>query len=329
MNGELDYWRDRSADLPALELPTDRPYTPNRLTEVAAVGITAAAESVETVEAIGFGVPASTAQRLRTLADDHGATLPQTLLAALMVLIARYTGSDDVAVAAGAQRPGVTVHRADLSGDPSFAALLEQIRRGEAGGQDLLSEETLAALAAERSGSRRNPLFRLYFGYAGPEAEGLQALSGELEAQFDVAVRVRDSGEGGLAGEVRYSTALFDATTVERLAGHLVAVMEAVAAGAAADAGLRVGELSVLAAGECERLVAGGEGGFVELPAVGGVHELIAERAVVAPDAVAVVAGGESVTYGGLMARANRLARHLRSVGVGAESVVGLCLPRG
>ncbi|WP_148018058.1 AMP-binding protein, partial [Streptomyces sp. OR43] len=78
-----------------------------------------------------------------------------------------------------------------------------------------------------------------------------------------------------------------------------------------------------------EELVAGGDGGRVALPSVGGVHELIAERAAAVPDAVAVVAGAESVTYGGLMARANRMAHLLCDAGVGAESVVGLCLPRG
>ncbi|MGI5423693.1 non-ribosomal peptide synthase/polyketide synthase [Streptomyces sp. CA-179760] len=272
MNGELDNRRDRSTDLPALKLPTDRPYTPNRLTEVATVG---------------FGVPAPTVDRSRALADEHGATLPQTLLAALMVLIGRYSGSDDVAVAL--EGSGTTVHHTDLSGDPSYAELLEQVRRGEsdrAPGQDVdLSSD---------------------------------------EAPAMVAVRVGDTGVG-LAGEVQYSTALFDAATMERLAGHLVSVLEAVAV----DAGQRVGDLSVLGVGERGELVAGGDGGCVVLPLVGGVHELIAERAVAAPDVVAVVAGGESVTYGGLMVRANRLAHLLRGMGVGAESVVGLSLPRG
>ncbi|MFJ4243824.1 amino acid adenylation domain-containing protein, partial [Streptomyces iakyrus] len=220
-------------------------------------------------------MPAPTVDRSRALADEHGATLPQTLLAALMVLIGRYSGSDDVAVAL--EGSGATVHRTDLSGDPSFAELLEQVRRGESD-----------------------------------------------EAPALVTVKVADTGEG-LTGEVQYSTALFDAATVERLGAHLVSVLEAVAG----DAERPVGDLSVLGAGEREELVAGGDGGRVALPPVGGVHELIAERAVTSPDAVAVVAGGESVTYGGLMVRANRLAHLLRGMGVGAESVVGLCLPRG
>ncbi|MFJ6572690.1 condensation domain-containing protein, partial [Streptomyces sp. NPDC091292] len=292
MNGELDYWRDRVAELPALELPTDRPHMPGQLTEVATVG---------------FGVPAPTAQRLRALADERGVTLPHTMLAALSVLIGRYTRSDDVAVVAagiadaarGAKGSGpgsgsgsgVTVQRADLSGDPTFAELLERMRRGGAGGSaavddadgglESLSEDVLRSLAAERSGSR-SPLFQVYFGYVGAEGQG-DGLSGGLESEFDLVVRVRDGvrggagggvGDEGLVGEVQYSTALFDAATVERLAGHLVSVLEAVAVG---DAGQRVGELSVLSVGEREELVGGGVGEVVVLPSVGGVHELIAE----------------------------------------------------
>ncbi|MFC9248866.1 condensation domain-containing protein, partial [Streptomyces sp. NPDC057136] len=249
MNGELDYWRNQLADLPALELPTDRPHMPSRFTEVATVA---------------FRVPTQTAQRLRMLADEHGTTLPVTLLAALSVLIGRYAGSDDVAVVAGIEdaalatgRSGVTVQRADLSGEPSFAELLGRMRRGDAvegaavdAGRGVLSEEVLGALATERTDSR-SPLFQVYFGYAGPESDGYR-LSGVLESEFELAVRIGDSSEG-LVGEVQYSTGLFDAATVGRLAGHLVTLLEAVAA----DAGQRVGDLPVLSAGEREQLVEG------------------------------------------------------------------------
>ncbi|WP_159050670.1 amino acid adenylation domain-containing protein, partial [Streptomyces pseudovenezuelae] len=82
-------------------------------------------------------------------------------------------------------------------------------------------------------------------------------------------------------------------------------------------------------AGEVEQVVRGWNGASLVLPSVGGVHELIVARASAAPDAVAVVSGDRVLTYGGLVARAGRLARVLRARGVGAESVVGLCLPRG
>ncbi|WP_143145120.1 non-ribosomal peptide synthetase, partial [Streptomyces humi] len=123
----------------------------------------------------------------------------------------------------------------------------------------------------------------------------------------------------------QYSSALFDAVTVERLAGHLVTVLEAVGE----DAGRRVGELPVLSSGEWDEVVAGWNATAAVVPSVGGVGELVARRVAEAADVVAVVSGDVVVTYGGLMARANRLAHYLRSVGVGAESVVGLCVERG
>ncbi|MFD9204103.1 AMP-binding protein, partial [Streptomyces anthocyanicus] len=134
-----------------------------------------------------------------------------------------------------------------------------------------------------------------------------------------------ESGDGTLKAGIQYSTGLFDAVTVERMAGHLVTLLDAVVA----DADRAIDELAVLSAAERDLVVEGWNASSVESPAVGGVHELIARHAVATPDAVAVVVGGESVTYGGLMVRASRLAHQLRSVGVGAESVVGLCVSRG
>ncbi|MGW6642430.1 amino acid adenylation domain-containing protein [Streptomyces iakyrus] len=341
------YWRDQLADLPALELPTDRMRPPVRSTDGAAVD---------------FSVPAPAAEALRTLSRKNGVTMSMTLLAAFDVLLGWYTGSDDVVVGtpvANRNRAetedligffvNTLVMRTDLSGDPTFTELLSRVRKTALAAyahQDLPFEQLVDELVTERDRSR-TPLFQVFFNYTpegntpegnpgqGDGQERPDAHEGDADASsvdalaatsvnFDLAVALADH-DGALAGQIEYSTALFDATTVERMARHLVALLEAVAA----DAKQRVGELPVLSAGERELVVEGWNASSVELPAARGVQELIAERAVATPDAVAVVAGGESLTYGGLMARANRLAHHLRSVGVGAESVVGLCLPRG
>ena len=119
---------------------------------------------------------------------------------------------------------------------------------------------------------------------------------------------------------------MFDAATVGRLAGHLGVLL----AGVAGGPGLRLSGLGVLSAGERDLVVRGwNERVAVPVPAAGGVHELIAVRAGLCPDAVAVVSGDVQVSYGCLVGRAGRLAGLLREAGVGAESVVGLCLPRG
>uniref|UniRef100_UPI001651ABD6 non-ribosomal peptide synthetase n=1 Tax=Streptomyces sp. or43 TaxID=2478957 RepID=UPI001651ABD6 len=346
------YWRDQLADLPALELPTDRMRPPVRSTDGAAVD---------------FSVPAPAADALRALSRKSGVTMSMTLLAAFDVLLGWYTGSADVVVGtpvANRNRAetedligffvNTLVMRTDLSGDPTFTELLGRVRKTALAAyahQDLPFEQLVDELVTERDRSR-TPLFQVFFNYTPETNAGHNAgnnagrhdgrndgqdrrdayeadaspvdVLAATSVNFDLAVALADHA-GALAGQIEYSTALFDAATVERMAGHLVALLEAVAA----DAKQRVGELPVLSAGERDLVVEGWNAASVELPAVRGVHELIAERAVATPDAVAVVAGAESVTYGGLMVRANRLARHLRSMGVGAESVVGLCLPRG
>ncbi|MFC9249714.1 amino acid adenylation domain-containing protein, partial [Streptomyces sp. NPDC057136] len=336
LDGQLGYWQDQLKNMPTLELPMDRPRPAVRSSE----GAQAA-----------FTIPEAVAEPLRALSRESGATMFMTLLAAFDVLLGRYAGSDDVVVGtpvANRNRAetedligffvNTLVLRTDLSGDPSFRELLERVRGTALGAyahQDVPFEQLVDDLAVERDRSR-SPLFQVFFSYdtgGAPEAAGelSSERSGESPGhtartvQFDLALRLGDSEGGGLAGQIEYSTALFDAATVERMMAHLVTLLRAVAE----EADCRVGELSVLSAGERELVVEGWNASSVVLPSVGGVHELVAERAVATPDAVAVVSGDEWLTYGGVMARANRLARYLRGSGVGAESVVGLCLPRG
>ncbi|MFD3658961.1 condensation domain-containing protein, partial [Streptomyces sp. NPDC058620] len=324
LDGQLSYWRSMLADAPELELPTDRPRP----------AVRSSAGAVQR-----FSVSARTAEALRELSRESGASMFMTLLAAFNVLLGRYAGSDDVVVGtpvANRNRAetedligffvNTLVLRTDLSGDPTFRELVGRVRETALGAyahQDVPFEQLVDELVTERDRSR-NPLFQVLFSYVAGESEGAAGdaagegpgdraeASGEpgpsaLPVKFDLAVTMGDA-DGPLTGTIEYSTALFDAATVERLAGHLITVLEAVAE----SGDRRVGELPVLSVGERELVVEGWNASSVVLPLVGGVHELIAGRAVVSPDAVAVVVGGESLTYGGLMGRASRLAHYLR-----------------
>ena len=332
--GQLAYWRGRLAGAPVLELPADRPRPPVRSTAGAVAQ---------------FSVPAEVAAGLRAVARGGGATMFMTLLAAYAVLLGRYSGQDDVVVgtpAANRNHAGTEdligffvntlVLRADLSGDPEFTGLLGRVREVALGAyahQDLPFEQLVDALVSDRDRSR-TPLFQVFFNYAqtgGGDAAGRgggQATGAEvrrLPALFDLTLSVADAGEGGLSGGIEYSTALFDHATVERMCGHLVALLEAVAA----DAGRPLSGLVMVTEREHEQLAGWGAGAAVVVPAAGGIHELVAARAAACPDAVAVVCGEESLTYAELEERADLLARYLRHMGAGVETVVGLCLDRG
>ncbi|MFI2352996.1 non-ribosomal peptide synthase/polyketide synthase, partial [Streptomyces sp. NPDC019443] len=326
---QLDYWRQELAGVPVLELPTDRPRPPVRSTEGAVHR---------------FSVPDGTAEALRALSGRSGTTMSMTLLAAFSVLLGRYAGSDDVVVGtpvANRNRAetedligffvNTLVMRTDLSGDPSFSEVLGRVREtalGAYGHQDVPFEQLVDDLVVERDRSR-TPLFQVLYTYAAADPDDVHheetgaepdadpgRNTGPLPVKYDLMLALAESG-GALTAEIQFSAALFEAGTVERMAGHLVTLLEAVAV----DAGRRVGEVPLVAAAELDRLTRVWNDTAVVLPAaVGGVHEWIAGRAAVSPDVVAVVWGDVSLTYGGLLARANGLAHHLREVGVGPES---------
>ncbi|MEU9191384.1 amino acid adenylation domain-containing protein [Streptomyces sp. NPDC048484] len=345
MARQLTYWQSRLGGAPVLELPTDRPRPPVRSNEG---GV------------ISFTVPETVATGLRAVACDAGATLFMTLLAAVAVVLGRYGGGHDVVIGtpvAGRNRVetedlvgffvNTLVLRTDLSGDPAFSELLGRVRRTALDAyahQDLPFEQLVDALATERDRSR-TPLFQVLVSHvvgepgdddaavtSGGDTADRDTWSGDtsggdtpdeaLPVKYDLLVTLAGTASGGcLTGVIEYSTALFDATTVQRLAGHLGTVLEAVAE----DSGRPLSRLPMLTRTERAALTDEWKG----IPAAAaGVPERIAARAAADPDAVALVCDGASLTYGGLIARANRLAHHLRAAGVGAESIVGLCLPR-
>ncbi|MET0397745.1 MAG: condensation domain-containing protein, partial [Longimicrobiaceae bacterium] len=329
---QLAYWRERLADAPALlELPTDHPRP-------AAQSFRGASEPVQ--------LPPEVLERLRALGRQEGATPYMVALAAFQALLSRYSGSEDVVVGspvAGRGRGEVEgligffintlVLRTDLSGDPSFRELVGRVRSVTLGAyehQEVPFERLVAELSPERSLSHA-PLFQVAFtldnaqdtggGLAGLSVQGFGA---ELEsAKFDLSLSLT-AGSDGLRGGLTYSTDLWEAATMRRLAGHFTRLVEQ----AAADPDARISQATLM--GEAERRQVVEEWGRtpVERPTGAFIHELFAAQAERTPLAPAVIAGEDALTYAELDARADRLARRLAELGAGPEVRVGICLER-
>ncbi|WP_203854840.1 non-ribosomal peptide synthetase, partial [Dactylosporangium siamense] len=325
LEAQLDYWRERLAGLPTLELPADRPRPAVRSVEGAA---------------IRFTVPERVADGLRAVARAGGASMFMTALSAFTALLSRYTGQDDIVVGtpiANRSRAEVEgligfflntlVVRADLSGDPTFTELLSRVRAGTLAAyahQDLPFERLVDELEVARDRSR-TPLFQTLFTYetadgpvgAADDDGSIADHVAAAPATFDLSVSLGEAADG-LAGVIRYSTALFDADRMRRLIGHFQQVLAAVAA--EAD-DLRVSQLPLL--------TPEWDAGAAAPAWAGSVDELVAARSARQPGAVALVSGEDTVSYAGLQDRVGRLAGRLRAAGVGAESVVGICVERG
>ncbi|MFD0579116.1 amino acid adenylation domain-containing protein [Dactylosporangium darangshiense] len=319
LEGEVGFWREALAGAPVLELPTDRPRPPVRSTEGAVVG---------------FAVPADVVEGLRAVARDAGVSMFMTLLGAFSVLLGRYSGQDDVVVGtpiANRNRAEIEgligffvntlVLRTDLSGDPTFGELLGRVRERTLAAyahQDVPFEHLVDALDVDRDRSR-TPLFQVLFNYV--SGEDGQAGPGAVSALYDLTLVMSETPDG-LVGSVEYSTALFDDARMARLVGHLQRLLAGVALG------VRLSEVPVLTSVESADLAVWCAGDAV-VPWSGGVGAQIAGWAATDPDRVAVRCGDVVLTYGVLRRRVLGLAGRLRRLGVGAESLVGLCVERG
>ncbi|HEY7767793.1 amino acid adenylation domain-containing protein [Longimicrobium sp.] len=334
LDRQLAYWRERLAGAPELlELPADRPRPPMRTYEGATVPVNFSPELLE---------------RSQTLGRSEGATLYMTLLAAFQVLLSKYTGIEDIVVGspiAGRTRGEVEaligffvntlVLRTDLSGDPSFREVLRRVRETTLGAyehQDVPVEKLVEELQPERSLSH-SPLFQVMFtlqnagdGNAGSSLPGLRVSGAGAElasAKFDLSLTLTPTSRG-LRGGLTYSTDLFEPGTVERMARHLERVLEQIGA----DVDVRLSRLDLLGAAERAIVLEEWNRTVAEVPADRCIHELIEAQALRTPGAVAVRFEAESLTYGELNERANRLAHHLRRHGVGPEVRVGVLMER-
>lgn len=332
IDSQLAYWKENLAGAPAvLDLPADRPRP---------------AVPTHRGARYFFALSKPLSDGLQELSRREGATLFMTLLAGLNVLLHRYTGRTDIVVGspvAARNRSEIEgllgfflnmlVLRTDLSGSPGFKEVLGRVRAAALGAyahQDVPFERLVEELHLKRELSIP-PLFQVMFVLQSrvPEplrASGLTMTAENLDrpaATCDLTVHLAET-PGGLEGFIEYSTELFDERTIAQFARHLRALLGAIMA----DPESEIDGLSYLSNEEVRRTLYEWNATQVEEPLHRTIPDLFETQVERTPDAIAVIHGNRVLSYCGLNARANQLARYLQRLGVGPEVLVGICLPR-
>ena len=317
---QLSYWKERLAGCSDfLALPTDRPRPANRTFQ--------RAQETRTLPDVFIA-------EFHHLADQEHATLFEVLFSAFQTLLHRYTGSQDI-VTGSLLPPGaietLTPLRTDLSGDPQFRDLLSRVRedlRDDFAHKDVLLEKLTEALGLERSDSYA-PLFQVTFELLGltEEPAGLSRLMDSLESEpdrceFDLSMEVRFNALGFYC-TLGYNPDLFEAGTVQRMLGHYQTILEAVVR----NPNTPVSRLPLLTEAERHELLVEWNDTRADYPLT-CVHRLFEEQVRRTPAATALVYEDRALTYAELNAEANRLAHALKSLGVGPNVTVGLCIER-
>ena len=295
-----------------------------------------------------FTVSREHAQPLRELARDSGVSMYTVLLAAFKTLLHRYTGVEDLVVGAPASGrhheetaqllgffSNTLALRTDLSGDPPFVELLQRIKATTLEAQihqELPFEKLVEVLNPQRSQSH-SPVFQVLLGYdvvslpaAGAGGHAARTAPGSRLAV--VAVRSLDRPAGDARRIAARATRVrdrplrrFDDRAPDRPLHDPVRARSA----ATATVGSRSSRSSQQRSGT--RCSPSGTGPSAPMTAAACTSS-IADQAERSPGAIAVVSGQDRLTYGELEARSNQLARELVDVGVGAGSLVGICLER-
>jgi amino acid adenylation domain-containing protein len=329
----INYWRQHLASAVPLQLPYDHPRP---------------AQPRFHGSMLPVRIPNNLAVGLRALSRQAGSTLFQTLAAAFAVLMQRYSGQDDVVFGSLSDLRVRTelesmvgycltplVLRVDISDDPPFFELLKRVRA------DLLSAlehlvpfDRLVRELNPRRDPRANPLFQAAVVLEPPSGTSdpswslhqMEADIGDAvgHAKFDLHLELDERPEGHIDGRLIFDSDLFERDTIRRMAAHLNTLLE----GVVVNAEQRVSALPLLRETELQQqLIEWNATGRV-YPRDALVHELIARQAASAPSAVAVVCGGDRLTYAELDGRANQIAQRLRAAGAGAGTMVGICVER-
>ncbi|MDM8531500.1 amino acid adenylation domain-containing protein [Anaerolineales bacterium HSG25] len=333
---KLQYWQKKLVSAPPLlELPIDYPRPATQSFEGATMS---------------FTLPTDLTEPLKTLSQETGCTLFMTLLAGFKVLLYRYTHQTDILVGvpvANRPQPELTeligffvntiVLRTDMSNQPTFREFLSQIKQTTLDAYD--HQEVPFEQVVERLGLERNlsyqPLFQVMFTLENSFLKGLNLLDLELSwlevenktSKFDLTLTMTEGEQ--LSGLFEYNRDLFDPATITRMIGHL----ETLLTGIVANPDQKITHLPLLTEAERHQLLVEWNDTAVDYPRDTCIHQLFEEQVEKTPDATAVIMADSSdnspqLTYRELNQRANQLAYHLQGMGVGPETLVGICVER-
>jgi amino acid adenylation domain-containing protein len=328
---QLAYWKKQLVGLPMLLLPLDFP----RPSVQSFHGSTVPLEFPEGI------YPA-----LRSLARSEDATMFMVTLAAFAVVLHFYSGQDEIVIGTPVANRGRAelegligffvnslVLRLDLQGEPSFREVIRRVRRVALDAfrhQDLPFEKLVEELVPERD-MGRNPLFQVTFQmFAAPGSGSDSSETGDrrleprhASAKFDLRLDVYEYG-GRLDGMIEYSTDLFQEDTMQRLSALYTRVLEQMVA--------RPEQVALhaplLTAEEKQEIIAAGRGETLDFSSLSPLPQLFEEQVSKTPDAVAVSLGDRSLNFRELNEQANRLAWHLRSLGIGPDVLAGVVIER-
>ncbi|MFY9744116.1 MAG: amino acid adenylation domain-containing protein [Candidatus Sulfotelmatobacter sp.] len=330
---QLDHWkRTLQGAPPVLRLPTDRP----RPAEQTFRGATHTS-----------AVPADIVERVKAFAARQQATPFMLFLAAFKVLLFRYTGEADVVVGvpvAGRSRVetealiGFFVNslalRSDLNGNPRFIDFLAQVRETTLAAfahADVPFEQVVEALQPERNLSY-NPIFQVMCSsiksaVGSRDFGNLKVFPYVIDRStsiFDLNVTLVEWLDGRWWTQIDYNTDLFDGPTIERLQQHFHNLLERIAA----NPEQRIADLPLLSQSEQRELVVDFNNTSADFQRDRCLHNFFEEQVTRTPDAIAVIAGDERISYGELNQRAYGLASQLLRQGVGPDTAVGICADR-
>ena len=327
---QTDYWREQLAgDLPHLRLPADRP-SPATYSYRGAMK--------------AFAVSAEMTAALEAASRSEGVTLYMFLLAGFKTLLQRYSGQDDILVGGVSDTQRRTEFektvgmflkflplRTHPAGEMSFREYLAQVKDillGALANNDVPFDHLVRDLQPKRESTRR-PFFQVTLSMNPPRVAAadprwdLTQMDTETGfTKLDLYLEV-DARPEGLMAKFIYSTDLFDAATIDRMAEHLLTLLQS----AMETPGARLCDLRMLTAAEERQLKDGWNHTYREIPQT-TVHELIEQQVARTPNSIAVEAAGVRLTYRQLNARANRLAGRLRGAGVKPGTLVALCVER-